>query len=73
MKLDKFFSSTRKFVFTKYKTIKGPTKEHHTFENANVKDQKQHITGCSANFYRLLESEKEKDDFRQLMHRHMAE
>ena len=71
MKLDKYFCSTRKFVFNKYNTIKGPGANHNSFADASTKQKEKHISSTAANLYRLLESEKEKDAFRQLMHMKM--
>ena len=59
MKLDKYFCSTRKFVFNKYNTIKGPGANHNSFADASTKQREKHISSTAANIYRLLESEKE--------------
>ena len=68
MKLDKYFCQTRKYILEKY----------------NIKDEKaidieqkpqrilQKLTTNPSNFYRALESEKDKREFLQAMHRNMG-
>ena len=64
MKLDQYFCSTRKYVFNKYNTIKGPGANHNSFQDATAKIKQKNITSTAANLYRLMESEKEKDALR---------
>lgn len=68
MKLDKYFCQTRKYILEKY----------------NIKDEKavdnelkpnrllQKLTSNPLNYYRALESEKDKQEYLKVIHRNMG-
>jgi len=62
MKLDKYFATTRKFVMEKYNASEGPLK-------SSPEDLLRKITSNPLNYFRALESEKDKQEFLQMMHR----
>ena len=64
MKLDKYFCSTRKYVLEKYNI-----KESNEMEVSKVKTILEKQTSNPMNYFRALESEKEKREFMQMIHR----
>ena len=65
MKLDKYFATTRKYVLDKYNV-----EEAMQFSLKNSpEDMLRKLTSNPLNYFRALESEKEKTEFLQNMHR----
>ena len=65
MKLDKYFSESRKYILEKYnlrEDVDAELKPHRLL---------QKLTSNPLNFFRSLESDKDKREFLQMMHRKM--
>jgi len=62
MKLDKYFATTRKFVMNKYPISEIQLKN-------SPEDFLRKMTSNPLNYFRALESEKDKQEFLQMMHR----
>lgn len=71
MKLDKYFATTRKYVMDKY-NINGDSYKVKELESKKPHKILEKQTSNPLNYFRALESEKEKSHFLQLMHRNMG-
>ena len=67
MKLDKYFCQTRKYILEKY-NINTDTKP----EDMKTRGMLEKLTTNPMNYFRGLESEKEKREFMHLIHRNIG-
>ena len=72
MKLDKYFATTRKYIMAKYNIQDASVKSNIELESRKPHKILENQTSNPLNYFRALESEKEKREFLQLMHRNMG-
>jgi len=66
MKLDKYFSTSRKYILNKYNMRSSKPVD------VNPVTYLEKLTKNPTNYFRALESEKDKREFMQLMHRNIG-